>query len=193
MATEFWVRDSAQFRKAKEVWVRDATDWRKAKEVWVRDATDWRKVYQGFQVVVGSTNYSVSVNGTVDTEYPAISDLEALVAVHCYTDGTGVTETKVMGYTGVYGPPTLVAKDWGSPALAGIGSAYHARLVINSGDAVSFGGTGWRQLNSNIYWYWIKAQTVTLNTTFYIDISADGGSTWVRSPLSTASIGWDYI
>jgi hypothetical protein len=198
MATEFWMHDGTQFRKAKEIHVHDGTQFRKAKEVWMHDGTQFRKVYQGFQVVIGSVTYDGYAEGTTDSEFPYTSDQRGLVRVILNTDGSGSTQgwIQVAAYFGGgWSMQTEYTKNWGSPLLAGIGSAYHVRLRQQSGQALSFGTDNvWYALTSQVYWDWWYGGGINPLATFYLDISADGGSTTLAtSPLSTASLGWNYI
>jgi hypothetical protein len=197
MATEIHFRDSSQFRKAKEVHFHNGAGWKKANEIYVHNGVGWKKVYQGFQVVIGSVTYDGYAEGTQDSEFPYTSDQRGLVRVILNTDGSGSTQGWIQAaayYGGQWGMQTEYTKNWGSPLLSGIGSAYHVRLRQQSGQALNYGTNNvWYALTSQVYWDWMYGGGITL-ATFYLDISADGGSTTLAtSPLSTASLGWNYI
>jgi len=193
MATQFWIHDGSFFRKARELWVKDATNWRKAKEVWAHDGTAFRKVFQSFSPVLNVDYYSF-VQAWFDSEY-GDPQLAAKCGVRLNTDGSGVAYQQVQnpaGQGGSWSAETTQAKNWGDPVTSAIGLYYYARLRMSSGDNPQYGNAinTWVSLANNLYWEWYGTTYVARQGYFYIDISGDGGSTYITSAFSMAQVYW---
>lgn len=159
---DFWVVDSAAWRKALQVHVHDGSAWRQAKEVWVHDGSAWRKVYVSFTFTADSEY--VEGQGFYDPPY---SNIGGSAGIRYLTDGTTLALSNLGNYA---------ETAWGT---GGDYTSKYVRVRSYTGDAPNAGDAigSWLQLNSNHSWsiYTING-TSTKSCTLTIDFSKDGST-----------------